>query len=382
MKHLLIRALQISALLIALAAPAVAQESNRGFFEGNARDGSKILFLVENNGSISAYVFNRGQRSGNVGAAAIDVNGSFTITFSNGETITGSVSGTRITATFRGSTFTADLSDFFGRGGELAGRFKGKARGKDGRNFDLKVLVNPAGKIFIMAKGNLGFFGGFGDMNIEPDDDDKSGDRDDDEDSDDDEDEFDNRERDGTRHNRKFKGTFTITLGDGASFTGSFKFQDGKFKAKIKIDGIDFDFDSFRDSEDHHLANISTRGFVNTGQGQLIGGFIVRGGPKLVLVRAIGPSLAARGVNPALANPRLQLFLQNKDGTSVAVAENDDWQSNRNAQDITRTSIPPQDARESALLIRLEPGAYTAVITGADSGTGVALVEVYEINRD
>lgn len=381
MKHLLNRALQISALLIAFAVSGVAQESNRGFFEGNSVDGSKILFFVESNSSISVYVFNKGQRTATVGAAAINVNGSFTITTTTGETITGSIAGTRITATFRGTTFTADLSDFFGNGGELAGRFKGKAHGKDGKKFDIKLLINPSGKIFFMAKGDLGYFGGFGDMTIEPDDD-EAGDNDDDEDfnNDDDEDEFDNKDRDGIGHNRKFKGTFIINLGDGGTLTGKFQFKDGKFKLKVKIDGIEFDFDAIRDSEDHHLANISTRGFVNTGQGQLIGGFIVRGGPKLVLIRALGPSLAAQGVNPVLANPRVQLFQNGAGGT--AVAENDDWQSNRNSQDITRSTLPPQDARESALLVRLEPGAYTTVVSGADNGTGIALVEIYEVNRD
>lgn len=62
--------------------------------------------------------------------------------------------------------------------------------------------------------------------------------------------------------------------------------------------------------------------------------------------------------------------------------ENDDWQSASNASDITATTIPPANVKESAILICLEPGAYTTVVTGANGGTGIALVEVYEMDRD
>jgi hypothetical protein len=62
--------------------------------------------------------------------------------------------------------------------------------------------------------------------------------------------------------------------------------------------------------------------------------------------------------------------------------ENNDWQTNANAADIVATTIPPTDPKEAAILIRLEPGYYTTVVSGADGGTGIALVEVYEINLD
>lgn len=363
--------LTAAALLVCFAAPAIAQESNRGFFEGDTPDGTKILFLVDSNTSISVYAFGKGTgRFVSVGAAAIQPNGSFTITTTSGETITGSVSGTIVTATFRGSTFTANLADVFGNTGDFSGRFKGKAKGKDGRGLDVKIMINPAGKIFLVAKGDAGWFGGFGDLVIDPDDGKTDADRDDD-------DEFDNRERDGVKHQREFKGSFIIKLGDGTTFSGKFKFKDGSLKATIKIDGIDFDFEGFRQSANNHLANISTRGFVNTGQGQLIGGFIIRGGPKLVMIRALGPSLTSQGVSPALADPKLQLF-QNKQ----PLKENNDWSSAANANDMRRTGIAPTNDKEAALLVRLEPGAYTTVVSGVDNGTGIALVEVYEIDRN
>jgi hypothetical protein len=125
------------------------------------------------------------------------------------------------------------------------------------------------------------------------------------------------------------------------------------------------------------LANISTRGFVSTGQGQLIGGFIITGGPKFVLIRALGPSLESQGVTPALQNPVLKLM----SGTTE-LRDNDDWQSESNSDDIVATTIPPSNPNEAAILVRLEPGPYTAVVTGADNSTGIALIEVYEIDHD
>lgn len=61
---------------------------------------------------------------------------------------------------------------------------------------------------------------------------------------------------------------------------------------------------------------------------------------------------------------------------------NDDWQSESNSDDIVLTTIPPTNPNEAAILVRLEPGPYTAVVTGADDSTGIALIEVYEIDHD
>jgi hypothetical protein len=156
--------------------------------------------------------------------------------------------------------------------------------------------------------------------------------------------------------------------------TGHLTFSHGLLLGDFTLNGVTYGFRAPHESNEHHLANISTRGFVNTGQGQLIGGFIIRGGPKLVLIRALGPTL---GVSPALADPKLQLFQNNS-----LLVENDNWQSASNAAEVTATSIPPKDAKEAAILVRLEPGNYTTVVSGADNGTGISLVEVYEIDRD
>lgn len=110
----------------------------------------------------------------------------------------------------------------------------------------------------------------------------------------------------------------------------------------------------------------------------LIGGFIL--GPsassKRIVVRAIGPSLAAAGVSSALPDPSLQLL----DSTGRVLATSNDWMAGSQAQEIIATNLAPNDPRESALLATLAPGAYTAIVTGAEGTQNIALVEVYDLD--
>jgi uncharacterized repeat protein (TIGR02543 family) len=124
------------------------------------------------------------------------------------------------------------------------------------------------------------------------------------------------------------------------------------------------------------LVNISTRGFVQTGDDVLIGGIIVQGsGPQKVVVRARGPSLAQFGVPNLLANPQLQLF----NAQHQQIAFNDNWQQASNVAEIQAGGQAPPDANESAILVTLDPGAYTAIVTGVGATTGVAIVEVFAV---
>nr|MDQ6906803.1 hypothetical protein [Chloroflexota bacterium] len=122
------------------------------------------------------------------------------------------------------------------------------------------------------------------------------------------------------------------------------------------------------------LANISTRGFVDTGDNVIIGGFIVTGSePAEMLVRATGPSLTPYGIQNALQDPVLELHDANG-GTLL----NDDWRETQEA-DIIATTIPPNDNREPAIRATLVPGNYTAIVRGKNGATGVALVEAYKV---
>jgi len=82
-------------------------------------------------------------------------------------------------------------------------------------------------------------------------------------------------------------------------------------------------------------------------------------------------------VAPVLENPVLKLI-----SGATELRSNDDWETESNSDDIISTTIPPPDPGESAILVRLEPGPYTAVVTGANGATGIALIEVYEIDHD
>jgi hypothetical protein len=130
------------------------------------------------------------------------------------------------------------------------------------------------------------------------------------------------------------------------------------------------------DPQDSLLANISTRGKVETGDNVMIGGFVVGGAdPTKVLVRAIGPSLTQSGVAQPLADPTLEL----RDSNGRLIASNDNWNSSQQAE-ITATGLQPKDNHESAILKTLAPGSYTAIVKGQNNTTGVALVEVYNLS--
>ena len=121
------------------------------------------------------------------------------------------------------------------------------------------------------------------------------------------------------------------------------------------------------------LINIATRGQVRTGDQVMIGGFIIQGdGPQTIVVRATGPSLTAAGVPGALADPVLQIF-----SGQTLVASNDDWRTAANAAALQASGFAPSDDRESAVLITLDPGAYTAIVSGKGGTTGVGIVEVF-----
>ena len=127
--------------------------------------------------------------------------------------------------------------------------------------------------------------------------------------------------------------------------------------------------------------NISTRGKVGGNDGSrenaLIAGFIVTGsGSKTVVLRALGPSLSNQGVTSFLADPVIGLF----DSTGRVLAANDNWQDDPNADQITADGLAPTEAAESALRMQLNPGAYTAVVTGNLIPIGDALVEVYDLS--
>lgn len=125
------------------------------------------------------------------------------------------------------------------------------------------------------------------------------------------------------------------------------------------------------------LANISTRGFIDTGDNVMIGGFIVGGGAAdqtRIVVRAIGPTLGQFGITNALQDPTLSLY----DSNGNVMATNDNWRDGHQPE-VVAAGLAPTDDRESALFQSLSPGAYTAIVAGKGAETGVGLVEGFNV---
>lgn len=135
-----------------------------------------------------------------------------------------------------------------------------------------------------------------------------------------------------------------------------------------------YDLDQAANSK---LANISSRGFVDTGDNAMIGGFIVGGaggGAAKVIIRGLGPSLGSVGVQGALTDTTLELH----DNNGTTIATDDNWKDSQQG-DIQATTIPPSNDLDSAIVRTLVPGNYTAVLRGVNNGTGIGLVEVYNL---
>lgn len=134
-------------------------------------------------------------------------------------------------------------------------------------------------------------------------------------------------------------------------------------------------------NRDVRVVNISTRGFIAGGDKVLIGGFITgAGGARTdVVVRALGPSLSKAGIAEALPDPNLEL----RDRNGTLLRFNDDWTTLPPADSagFREAGLAPNDRRESAVIINVNPGNYTAIVRGQPGVTGVALVEVYELGR-
>jgi hypothetical protein len=128
------------------------------------------------------------------------------------------------------------------------------------------------------------------------------------------------------------------------------------------------------------LSNISTRGQVGTNQNVLIGGLIINGsGSKNLIVRALGPSLSSPpfSLTGTLSNPILELH----DSSGNLLASNDDWRSGSQAAAISASGYQPPNPADSAIIATLSSGNYTAIVRGVNSGTGVAVVDAYELDQ-
>ena len=135
-----------------------------------------------------------------------------------------------------------------------------------------------------------------------------------------------------------------------------------------------YDADQAADSQ---LANISSRGFVQTGDNVLIGGFILGGSDgTAIAVRGIGPSLSQAGLSGVLADPVLEL----RDSNGALLTSNDNWQDDPAQAALSVRGLAPTNSLESGVFAPLPPGAFTAILAGKNGGTGIGLVEIYNVH--
>ena len=131
------------------------------------------------------------------------------------------------------------------------------------------------------------------------------------------------------------------------------------------------------EAEPSRLANISTRAFVSTGDNIVIAGFVLGESSvnEKIVVRGVGPSLAAAGVSNALMDPALEL----RDLNGALLVANNDWREDpASADEIMAAGLAPADNREAAIAATLAPGVYTVLLSGRNESTGVGVVEVYD----
>lgn len=316
--------------------------SLRGFFEGVTPSGALAVFYISDNSHVQIHVIDTNAQA--VGFAEGPLtHGAFALALTTGESITGSATQDTLTVSINGQQFQAGRVPVFGPEESVAGRYFGVAHSASGAESQVMFLIDTNNDIVMIQRSGTTLSGGYGTVTapISP----------------------------ATQY------TFTLDhfVGSTAPITGSFTVKDGTFVGSFSTSAGTFTVNTFNNSLANRLANISTRGLVAPGEGQLIGGFIITGGPKMVLIRALGPSLTAHGVTNPLSNPQLQLF-----AGSTLLASNDDWKTDAKAAQLVASQLAPTDDLEAALLVRLEPGAYTTVVSGTGDTTGVALVEVYE----
>jgi hypothetical protein len=181
---------------------------------------------------------------------------------------------------------------------------------------------------------------------------------------------------------RVYSGPNDTTLGSpnsadtSVSFThpGSYVFE---LSAEDNIHAVAYDAVVVSVMPQARMANLSTRAAVGVNESVSIGGFIVQGdAPKQVLIRAIGPSLAGLGVPGALTDPTLELH----DAGGKLLLSNNDWKETQE-QEISETALAPGNDRESAILATLDPGSYTAVVSGRNNAGGIGLTEIYDVQQ-
>ncbi len=339
-----------TALALGVPGPVSAQtgsNSFRGLYEANVVPNAKdIVFLVTQNNRASCILVSYSARRSSSALFAINAAGQFSFVV-GGESVTGTFTTSGVTGNDNGTAFSTSRTPLDNRNNNFAGGYSGWVWDTSNGNLGImNWIISPTGKNYV---------------------------------------EFDlGGSSDGGTGTTTAAGTFNFkSVVDGFIYENAASSGDGHLVLSNGVLGGSFVASPTafglvsltKENVTNHLINIATRGTVGTGDGVLIAGFVISGGAKRVIIRALGPSLTAAGVTGALSDPTLEIV---KNGTQLLF--NDNWASGTAAAEVQAAGLAPTNAKESAVAISLEPGSYTAIVRGAGSATGIGLVEVYELD--
>ena len=334
------------------ASVGFSQQSYRGFYAGSLVFGGNIGFYVNANSDVTVIVID--PLSNSFGAdttVKITPTGSFTGTFSD-TTITGQIAANgSVTGTVApvGISFTARRAPLSGPTLAYEGFYQGWVTTPENRQVATSLAVSADGQLslFIQAGGQV-VDAGYGTIDS--------------------------------------SGSFSVKDSRGRVSAGSIGTTAGglAWNGKFTKTGVGaYTFIVGRRTAANKLINISTRGKVETGDGVMTVGFAIDGGAKTVRLRGLGPGLALFNVANTLVDPQLALYFAGQ-----IIATNDNWgnaAATTTAAEITAVTtrigafaLTP-NSLDAVLLMRLEPGSYSAQLSGANGGTGFGLIEVWEV---
>lgn len=302
-------------------------------------DSTRYYFFRSEGSFVTGATFLYVNYQGEVDAAnpTVSPNGSFSAVSNLGRSVSGQISETTITINYNGSSVSGPKLSSYGPTRALAGLWTGPLNNSATGIGVGAAHITSQGQVIVSTSQGFSFDVGVGTVDA--------------------------------------SGNFSVPLLlSGLTMSGNAFPSFGRINATFNLsNGQTANLGLVR-AIPSRLANISTRGFVGSGEQVLIGGFIVIDGGKTVLMNAKGPSLAAAGVASPVQATQISLYLG-----SQLIASNNGWRNNGNSSEIAASGLAPTDDRESALQVALEPGAYTVIVSSADGSTGIGLVEVFGV---
>jgi hypothetical protein len=325
---------------ILLSAVGYGQLSPAGTYLGRLGT-NDVVVGVSRSDTLAFYHFDRGARRTELGIGTISAQGRVLMSLNTGRALTLMLSGSSVSGTLGGVAFTASLESPLGPFASKAFGYTGTMANPVADINVLSLVILPSGKAALISSNPVdGIHGGIGSINA--------------------------------------AGTVSVVMSNGNTWSLLLAPVEGVNNTPVTSSAFGSRQSILVQLQRPPIINIATRGTVG-GSAVLTAGFVTTTAAKVLLIRAVGPTLGALGVDGVQSDPVLTLF----SGSSV-IAQNDNWGSAPNAVDITAASAQvgafalSAGSRDAVLLVTLEPGAYTAQVTGLGP-TGDGLVEVYEV---